>query len=421
MMAVQIQDLDVYGRGVARVDGQVIFIEGALPNEWVDYSIIKKQKRFIEAKVETIYERSPNRVIPDCEYYSQCGGCVLQHLDFSAQVQAKERLYTQQLQKIGQIVPRERLPTIAGQAWHYRARTRLAVQYEQQKISLGYRARASHQVVNIHHCLVLDKRLSNRISSVHELLQRLLPKRVKAVSLHSGESTCALCLETDEQLPLMVLQTWQSAQRETWTVWVNQRCVIGDAQALFYELPDYQVNIPFTPQDFTQVNPQVNRALVAQAIQWAVQAEVSEAMDFFAGLGNFSLPMATQGMNVEAVEGVWEMVERLALSAKTHQLDNKITAKRADLFAPNPKALKRWQQQALWLLDPPRAGAAQLLSAMNKNQVRHIIYVSCDSATLARDAKILTEKGFVADKLRVANMFAQTAHIEGIVYFTREQ
>lgn len=419
-MAVLVQDLDVYGRGVARLDGQVLFIEGALPNEVVEYQVLKKQKRFAEARVQAVLEAAPERVEPRCPYYARCGGCALQHLDFAAQVRAKERLYQQQLQRIGQMQPQEQLIAIEGVAWRYRSRSRLAVQYVGQAVSVGYFARGSHEVVDVEDCLVLDELLAAAIPSVRELLLSLLPKRVQAVALHRGEDACALQLESAEDLPLKLLQDWQQRQEGKWALWVNKDCVAGDAEALFYDLPDFGLRIGFAPQDFTQVNPVVNRALVAQAMDWVQAVGAKSAMDFFAGLGNFSLPMASLGVQVQAVEGVWEMVTRAKAVAAANGLQDRVLPSREDLFAPSAKAVKAWQENELWLLDPPRAGAAELVSSIKKGgKLQHLVYVSCDSATLARDAKILQEKGFVAKAARVANMFAQTAHIESIVQFER--
>lgn len=419
-MAVRVQDIDIYGRGVARDEGRIVFIEGALPDELVDYQPLKRQKRFLEAKVGRIYEESPARIAPLCPYYEQCGGCALQHFAFEAQVQAKERFFTQQLQRIGQTSVQELLPPIAGKPWRYRTRTRLAVQYHDNAVRLGYFARASHEVVDVADCLIIDEQLAAVLPGVRDLLTALLPKRIKSLSLHRGEAACALQLESDAVLPLDVLEDWQRRQQGNWALWLNAECMAGDAQGLFYDLPAEAVRIAFAPQDFTQVNPVVNRALVAQAMAWVAESQAESVVDFFAGLGNFSVPMAKRGLQVQAVEGVREMVERMQAVAAQNAVQERLAARREDLFKPSKKALKQWQQQDLWFLDPPRAGAAELLRAMDKDKMRRMIYVSCDSATLARDAQILAQKGFVAKVGLVANMFAQTAHVESMVRFERE-
>ncbi len=416
-MAVEVSGLDFQGRGIARDNGQVVFIRGALPGESVTYRTKAKKKRFVEAEVDDILVPSPQRIQPACPHYDKCGGCALQHLSFSAQVEAKQALWLEQLQRIGRVEPDEVIEPIEGVPWHYRARTRLAVSYQGKVVHLGFFARNSHQVINVDDCLVLDEKLSAVLPSLRLLLQDLLPQRVDTVSLHRGDNQCALALESTSALAMDKLTQWQQQHGNDWSVWLNGNYIAGCKQHLFYSLPDFSVNIEFSPDDFTQVNPLVNRELVNTAITWALADSPQAAMDFFAGLGNFSLPLARRGVDVSAVEGVKEMVQRMSTIAAQNNLDDAVAPSMADLFAPTKKQMREWVKKDIWILDPPRAGAAQLLRAMPKKAVKKMVYISCDPATLARDAAILADKGYRLVHGRIANMFAQTAHVESVSLF----
>lgn len=416
-MSVRVSGLDYLGRGVARENGQVLFIEGVLPNEMVDFQVIGGKKRFLEAVVTQVIEASPSRVTPACAYYAECGGCALQHIEAQAEVSAKETLWREQLARIAAVAEVPLLPPITHDVWRYRRRARLAVQYDEHgKAVVGFRARRSHRVVGVEDCLVLDADLAAVLPSLTILLSELPP--VQSVSLHRGEAVCALALVAKKHLPLAVLQRWASAQARQWQVWVNGVCVFGEPKALFYDLPAFEVKVMFAPEDFTQVNAAVNQALVAQAVDWVVP-EGRRIMDFFAGLGNFSLPFARLGGEVQAIEGVQEMVKRGNEIAQYNGLAEKVSHQRADLFTVTRADVKRWQQADVWFLDPPRAGAQAVVEAAVKTKVARVVYVSCDAATLARDVKILLAGGYQIRAARVANMFARTAHIESIMLFER--
>ncbi|SUO93528.1 TRAM domain-containing protein [Suttonella ornithocola] len=420
MTAVTISALDFRGRGIARLDGQVIFIEGALPGETVTFREINKKKRFVEASVNRIIDASEYRTEPACPYYEKCGGCALQHVEADEEVVLKIELWKEQLRRIGKVEEQNLLSPIVGDAWRYRVRSRLAVSYEGDIISVGFRARRSHDVIDIKDCLILAYPLAAALPSLSDLLAKLLPLKVTALSLHKGEQTCALAIACDKNLPLEILKDWVLSQKENWQVWVNHQCIIGEEKDLFYDLAEFDVRVNFTPDDFTQVNPTVNHQLVSQAVEWIQPQKEKEIVDFFAGLGNFSLPFARLGAKVYSLEGVQEMVKRGELIAQKNHLKHLIETARVDLFAISGKAIKVWQTKEVWFVDPPRAGAQALMQTLVKSKKpSKIVYVSCDSATLARDAKLLNNAGFQLKSARVANMFARSAHIESISLFER--
>lgn len=415
---LEVLDLDAFGRGVVRDAGQVVFVEGALPGELVRYEPFSVKRRFIEARVVELGRVSSDRVPPKCEFYEACGGCALQHLAVEKQREAKFLRWQNALMRAVGVLPHVLFAPVAVSAWHYRTRSRLALSYKGDKVRLGYYARHSNDVVDVDFCPILSEPLSRIFSPLRALLQDILPLRVRGVSVHQGEGGCVLDLRADAPLPQALLRDW--ARAFSWQVLVNGREVfardVGDF--LYYSLPDFDVRIRFSPDDFTQVNPLLNRLLVSIVMDRVRFFAPNEAVDFFSGLGNFSLPLARLGMDVLALEGVHEMVSVLKEQANAHGLN--VHAKRADLFKVHIKDMKFWQKKPFWLLDPPRAGAKELLQALSpKSALRDVVYVSCDSATFVRDARILLDKGFEMVYGGVLDMFTHTAHVESVVHFRK--
>lgn len=399
----QVADLDYRGRGVVREKGQVVFVEGALPGETVRYRITGRKKRFAEGVATEILHPSPERTAPQCPYYAQCGGCDVQHLLPEAQRHRKERWWQEQLVRLGGGAAEKVWPVLAGEAWHYRARARLAVAGGR----IGFRVRGGHEVVEIARCPVLDERLNALLPAL-----RGMDTDVQSITLHAGDAQTAVGLHGARRPDKA---RWQAFAAQTGAgVWTQAGWLAP--QDLHYTLPDFAVRIAYTPAHFTQANLMLNRKMVAQAMA-ALQVREGERMaDFFAGLGNFSLPMARLGAQVSAFEGEDAMVAHAQLAAHAHDLA--VEARRADLFAMTEKRLNALGRFDAWLLDPPRAGAQALVEAIGKkNAPQRIVYVSCDSATFARDTKVLRGKGYRLAGGGVVDMFAQTAHLESMGLF----
>lgn len=415
MNAVHVTGLDYAGRGVAKADGKVIFIAGALPDEKVTYHIERAKKRFAEARVDAVLEASPLRVVPQCEYYAQCGGCALQHLQDAAQLEAKQEQWKEQLARLGNANAAQIDAPLTQASWHYRSRARLSVDYQQGQVTIGFKARRSAQVVGINQCLVLDAALNAMLPHLSAFLQARLPHKVRNLSLHRGAQVCALAFDMAEgHVPKKDWEVLCAQLAFPWQLWINNRCIYGDAKALYYELPQHQ-KIIFNPLDFTQVNVGVNQQMITAALAYLGDVRGKKGLDLFSGLGNFSLPLAQAGAEITALEGVQQMVARAQQIAKENGLGEQIHCQRADLFTQ-----PRLPAADFWLLDPPRAGAMQVCEALTKaGGPEKMVYVSCNPATLARDAKILQEKGYSLVRGRVANMFPQTSHIESVNLFVR--
>lgn len=415
-----IDSLDYQARGVAREDGKVWFVEGALPGETVLCELTQSKSRFNEAATLEVIQPSVDRVVPECPYYTECGGCALQHLGFAAQVRYKQMLWREQLQRMAGVEPQEMADPIVGTPWRYRARTRLSVEYTPENVRIGFKARQSHQVVAIADCPVLDEQLAQILPKLPDFLQALRPRQVRGLSLHRGDSVCALALEMEGAVAEDIWQKLVTPLDGQWQLWVNNQCVIGKENQLFYSPVD-NLEVAFTPVDFTQVNPKVNRAMVQAVCDSFKNPSETQVMDFFAGLGNFTFPLAQSGAQVVAVEGVTQMVKRGQTIAKRNALGETVHFQRSDLFKLPGKLPSVWNEAEIWVLDPPRAGAQALIARIpDSGRVKQVIYVSCNPATLARDAKILAGKGFRLARAQVVNMFAQTAHVESISWFYRE-
>lgn len=417
--AATVFDLDYQGRGVAKIDGQVVFIEGALPDETVTFCKTSAKKQFIEAVVDEIIEPSPHRVAPRCPFYDRCGGCALQHWHSQAQLLDKQKLWLTQLQRLGGAQPEHVLPPLAGKEWRYRRRARLAVHYENDVIAVGFKAKRSHDVVAVNDCLILQEHLAAALPLLPDFLRALLPVKVDEILLTAGEKVAALTLRTKKRaLSPAWGEKWANLAGAHWQLWENDRCLFGEPNDLYYQ-PISGVTLHFTPDDFIQVNASVNEALIQTVLAWLAPLEKSEVLDLFSGLGNFSLPLAYKGARVTAVEGVRAMVQRGAKMAAEQQLSSRLEMQCMDLFSVSAAQMKSWQSAKSWLLDPPRAGAHAVVQALPKKFPEKIVYVSCNPATLARDVAILQSKGFHLERGQVVNMFAHSAHIESVILMTR--
>ena len=427
-LTLDITGFDYNARGVARHDGKTAFISGALPGERVSARISSDKKRFLEGEAVQILTPSPDRITPACAHYDDCGGCALQHASDAAQQRLKENVWLEQLVRIGKTAPERILPAISGEPWHYRSRARLA--WDAASQSLGFRARASARVVNIERCLTLPQAISARLPDIRALCIRLAQQTsIVGVDVSEGDGVTVLRIRLQDaigdRLAAETVARWNENAAQPWQIWLQSGRDIrkhpATAPALAYALPAYDVALPYAPDDFTQVNKALNRELVALALA-ELQAEPGmRVLDFFCGLGNFSLPLARSGFKVLGIEGVDEMVARATANAAAHGLAERCQFRRADLFAVTPKQLQRWGKAERWLLDPPRAGAQALCEAVDrKNAPARIVYVSCNPGTLARDAHILAQKGYRMTSGRLLHMFAQTAHVESLAVFVRD-
>ncbi len=432
MLLAQIESLDREGRGVAHVDGKAIFVDGALPGETVVYSVYRKKPSYELAQLLEVRKASAERVTPQCPWYSRCGGCSLQHFDLRAQVAAKQRILEDALWHIGRVRPERMLTPIYGPPWAYRHRARLSVRFVPKKggILVGFHERKSSYVVEMSSCEVLPAAVSAGLTRLKALIEQLsIRERLPQVELAVGARVTVMVLRllatpTPEDEALLK----QYAEESGFQLWFQlqgpdtaQPFWPLDAPALDYELPEFDVRIGFRPTDFTQVNHAVNRILVRRAMDLLQPRAGDSIGDFFCGLGNFTLPMARSGATVFGVEGSKPLVQRAAENAAANGIDCRFEA--ANLFEADTcrRILGEVGRLDKVLIDPPREGATELVKALAEQALpERIVYVSCDPATLARDAGILNQSqrySFAA--AGVVNMFPHTSHVESMALFQR--
>ncbi|MBS3934927.1 MAG: 23S rRNA (uracil(1939)-C(5))-methyltransferase RlmD [Sulfuritalea sp.] len=426
-----IESLDHEGRGVAHIDGKAIFIEGALPGERVSYTSFRRKPTFENAHADEILKTSSQRVTPACPHFGVCGGCSMQHLEPLAQAAAKQRVLEDAFWHIARLRPESILPPIVGPAWGYRRRARLTVRKVVKKggVLVGFHEKRSSYVADMTSCAVLPAPISALLPQLRALVGALsIADRLPQIEVAAGDGPTVLVLRILEPLTADDATKLRAfADAEGVALWLQPG---GPDTAApfhppaapppFYRLPDYDVTLRFRPTDFTQVNHDVNRVLVRRALGLLdVQAGESVA-DMFCGLGNFTLPLARLGARVVGVEGSAALVARACENAVFNGLGERIDYHVANLFAVTPEQLAGWGRFAKMLIDPPREGAVELVKALDENAPTRIAYVSCNPATLARDAAVLVhEKGYRLVSAGIANMFPHTSHVESIALFER--
>ena len=434
MDPVVITALDQEGRGIARVDGKAIFVEGALIGERVAIEVFQRKPHYEKARAIEILTASAARAVPRCPHFGVCGGCSLQHAEASAQVAAKQRVLEDAFWHIGRIRPQQMLAPIHGPAWGYRQRARLSVRNVPKKggVLVGFHERKSSYVTDMTSCAVLPARISALIPELRVLVGRLsLRDRIPQIELACGESdegpVDALIFRvlepptaTDER------ELVGFADRHHVHVWLQSggpatvRPLYPSACRLAYALPDFGVTFAFDPMDFTQVNSAVNRVLVRRAMGLLGPAPGERIADFFCGLGNFTLPIARHGATVVGIEGNAALIRRAEANATANGLARNTSFATANLFAATADSVRALGRLDKALIDPPREGAIELVKALPAEGLTRIVYVSCNPATLARDAAVLVnEHGYTVRAAGIANMFPHTAHVESIALFER--
>lgn len=426
-----IESLDHEGRGVAHVEGKVVFIEGALPGETVAYTSHRKKPTYEFGTVERVLQPSPLRVTPRCPHFGVCGGCAMQHFDAAAQVAAKQRVLEDNLWHIAKLRPETMLPPIFGPAWGYRHKARLRARYVPAKgrVLVGFNEKASSYVADMRQCEILPPHISALIVPLQELLMQLtIRSAMPQIEVAVGERVSVLVfriLEPLEAADEPLIRAF--AERHGVQIWLQPKGPDTatpfhplDAPPLTYSLPEFGLTYPFMPTEFTQVNPHINRVLVRRAITLLDPRPGERIADFFCGLGNFTLPIACRGARVVGLEGAAALVRRARQGADHNGLAHLAEFREVDLFEVDATAIAALGHFDKWMIDPPRDGAVELVKAMPQDGPARIVYVSCNPATLARDAGVLAlVKGYTLKAAGVVNMFPHTAHVESIAVFEK--
>lgn len=481
---LEVESLDMEAQGIAhRADGKVVFIEGALPFEQVTANVFRKKTSFEKATLTEVYRESAQRVTPACPHFGMhvgaCGGCKMQHLHVAAQVAVKQRVLEDNFAHLGKLKAANVLRPIEGPAWNYRYRARLSVRYVRKKgtVLVGFHERKSTYVADIKECHVLPRYVSDMLLPLRELIggmdaRETLPQIELACGDapdDGGPAVTAMVLRHMEPLSAPDLARLRAfaAERPGLQWWLQSKgpetvkLLDSGGPELGYSLPDFGIRMPFKPTDFTQVNPSINRVLVARALRLLEVSRDERVIDWFCGLGNFTLPLATQAREVLGIEGSGALVARSEANYASNQASRpgaglhdlaptRFVAR--NLFEMTPDLLVKDGAADKWLVDPPREGAFELFKALvalhplgarratvfedgvdtgvhailavappaGWTAPKRIVYVSCNPATLARDAGLLVnEAGYRCVSAGVVNMFPHTAHVESMAVFER--
>lgn len=426
---LEITDLTHDGRGVARHEGKAVFVHGALTGEKVRVRFYKRHRRFDEAEALAVEEASPDRVEPRCAHVERCGGCALQHLAPNLQIQFKQHQVLENLTRIGKVTPEEVVAPLTGPLWAYRYKARLSIRHvaKKERVLVGFRERNGHRVADCRECHILHPLVGENLDNLSQLIERLSVRdHLPQIEVACGDDTVILVMRHLEPMNEADLELLREFSQQTGMViylqpkGLNSIHPLNDAPSeLYYAVDNPPLRLDFLPHQFTQINPEINRSMIQQAIEWLDLQPEHRVLDLFCGLGNFSLPVARRVKELVGVEGEESLVQQAAANASRNGIEN-------TRFYPFD--LREDPNDRVWfghydrvLLDPPRSGAEAVLPWLAASGNKHLVYVSCQPASLARDAGVLVhEYGYRLVKLGVMDMFPHTAHVESMALFVRD-
>ena len=427
---ISIEKLSHEGRGIGHIEGKTVFVDGALPGERVMMKYAMTRGKFDEGYAIEVLEAADNRVSAPCQHFDMCGGCSLQHMDSEAQIEFKQSILAEHFKHFGDIEPDSWLPPLQADTLGYRKKARLGVRWVSKKESclVGFREKRSNFLAEIESCEVLYDKVSDLIMPLRELIGGMDAKQsTPQIELAAGDDKLAFVIRHMEAMTDADNAKWLDfAQQNDIDLYyqskgpktVHKVWPEDNNERLSYQLPEFNVELNFHPMDFTQVNSSINRKMVSLALSLLEPEKNERVLDLFCGLGNFTIPLATIADKVIGVEGVETMVERGYENAKHNNLTN-VDFYQADLQQDFSE--KSWAKEGFdkILIDPPRSGAKDVVEYLPKFGAKRIVYVSCNPATLARDAGIMKQQGYHLTKAGVMDMFPHTAHVESIAVFEK--
>ena len=426
---VQVEKLDHQGRGIAYFQNKPLFIDGGLIGESLDIQISESKKRYSKGLIKKINQACELRIEPGCPHYNECGGCHLQHVEHQQQIEIKSAGLVSLFKRFAKQSALQLEHAIIGDPWAYRRTARFGLQFDKKskQLKMGFRRALSNDLIEQKVCPVLMPQLADLILPLKSLLNSLNSRMdLGHVELIYADQGVVVLLRHLKALPkedLQLIEQFSELHKVNFFAQDSKHalaCLSGN-EALSYQLTDWDCTLTFSPTDFLQVNSHVNQKMVAQALNWLQLEADDHVLDLFCGLGNFTLPIATKVASVVGIEGIEKMVDRASENAALNNLNN-ATFYQADLSASDVDK-QVWATQTFHkvLLDPARAGAFDCMLFITKLKPSHIVYVSCDPLTLARDSQLLLENGYKLDKLGLLDMFPQTAHMESMALFIRSK
>ncbi|NOS88699.1 MAG: 23S rRNA (uracil(1939)-C(5))-methyltransferase RlmD [Methylococcaceae bacterium] len=429
-VAVTIESLAHDGRGVAHVDGKVVFIDEALPGEAVEFIYTEVRKDFAEGKVVKLLSRAADRVDALCAHYGVCGGCSFQHVEAAAQIRIKQELLAEQFKRIGKVELTESWPAMTGPHWGYRRKARMGVKYvaKKNRVLVGFRERRHPYLAEIDSCVVMHPLVGTKLLALGEMIAGLtIREKIPQIEVAIGDHDCVLAVRVLEPPTAEDIERMRSfAHTHGISLCLQPKGpdtivpLPGEPEVIpTYALPEQGLEFKFKPAMFTQVNYDINRQMINRVLETLNLNENDSVLDLFCGLGNFTLPMAKFAGSVVGVEGDLPLVNHARENARHNNITN-VEFYAADLskdISDQPWANRKYNKI---LLDPSRAGASEVLHHLKKWRPEQIVYVSCNPSTLARDAGILVnDLGYKLVKAGVMDMFPQTGHVESMAWFSR--
>jgi 23S rRNA (uracil1939-C5)-methyltransferase len=427
---LEIHDMIHDGRGVGRHEGKAVFVSGALNGEIVRVKQTGRNKNYDEAETLEVLKASPDRVTPRCQHFGVCSGCVLQHLAEEKQIASKQHILIENLSRLGHVQAEKILEPLTDINWGYRRKGRFSVRYveKKEKTVIGFREVSNPRfVADISNCHTILPALAEKLPALSALIDSLDAKRTIAqIEFIAGDNSVALVFRNLEALSEDDKEKFKQFAIDTGFLVFMQPGGVNSVYALWpeqstleFSIPDYDIRMTFRPLDFIQVNAGLNQKMIARAIDMLDPQPGERILDLFCGLGNFTLPLARKSTQVVGIEGEAGLVARARDNAVLNGLSN------AEFYAADlmkDLSTEPWMQQGFdkLLLDPPRAGAAEVLAQMPLKHIRRIVYVSCHPGSLARDAGFLVrERGYTLKAAGVMDMFPHTAHVESIALFEK--
>jgi 23S rRNA (uracil1939-C5)-methyltransferase len=430
-IATHVSDLTHEGKGVAHIDGKTVFISQALPGEDVEFIYTRKRRNYDEGRLHKIINPSGLRVNAKCSHFDICGGCSLQHISSKDQIELKQKILIEDLKRIGHVEPLDIHEPVTGPEWGYRRKARLGVKYvtKKEKLLIGFREKGSSLLAELTLCEVLHPSVGKRLTELAALIRALSCYRaIPQIEVAVGDEVTALVVRhlealTDEDRQKLI----QYGKDNQFAIYLQPAGpdsitpLWPESPKLFYTLPEFDLRYEFLPIDFIQVNAEINQKIVPLVIE-ALQCHADmHVLELFCGLGNFTLPIARNVASVTAVEGDANLIKRARLNAENNHIDN-VNYHVANLME-DVEGFPWWTSKVFdgVFLDPPRSGAEQVLPMIARLKIANIVYVSCNPATLARDAGILVnEYGYRLISAGVMDMFPHTAHVESIAIFAKD-
>ncbi len=426
---VVIEDLSHDGRGIARVNGKVMFVNGALPGEKVMVKHTGGNKNFEEGLVTEVLEASEDRVEAKCQYYDICNGCTMMHLAPTKQIEFKQNTLKQNLIKMAKIEPQTWISALTDESWHYRRRARLSVRWviAKEKVLVGFREKDGRYVADMDYCEILQKPLDDLLKPLALMIEKLrIRQQIAQIEASIADEDVALIIRhlkpigvEDEKVLLNFaaehdVRIYSQSKGPKTIFEMTQK-----KKPLFFDMKEYGIRMEFLPSDFIQVNAKMNIKMINQAIELLDIQKDDVVLDLFCGLGNFTLPLAKKVKKIVGIEGEKTLVQRAVENAKLNKLNN-IEFHEADLRKNHENSEWFKHDYSKIMIDPPRSGAWEILPLIASTNAKTLLYVSCHPASLARDAdRLVNEFGYKMVKAGVMDMFPHTSHVESMALFVR--